>query len=137
MQPRLSIKGAAPRAAAAAGPGDFRKTDSGAAAGNDVHRKLLAGFHPRGVGSDQIKLDGGRLEHRRNCSFQIEARSLLVFEVHATEFGGEAFLHRRLAAAGAGDGGDDDVAVASGLLRRPRVRQWLALLVRERHGLGE
>ena len=90
MQPRLSTKGAAPRAAAAAGPGHFRKTDSGAAAGNDVHRKLLAGFHPRGVGSDQIKLYGGRLEHRRNCSFQIEASGLLVFEVHATEFPSKA-----------------------------------------------
>ena len=89
MQPRLSIKGAAPRAAAAAGPGDFRKTDGGAAAGNDVHRKLLAGFHPRGIGSDQIKLDGGRLEHRRNSSFQIEASGLLVFEIYATEFAGE------------------------------------------------
>ena len=57
MQPRLAIAGAAPRAAAVAGPGDFRKIDNGAAAGNDVHRKLLAGFHPRGIGSDQIELD--------------------------------------------------------------------------------
>ena len=55
-----------------------------------MHRKLLAGFYPRGIGRDQIKLYGGRLEHRRNCSFQIETSGLLVFEVHATEFPSKA-----------------------------------------------